>query len=175
MPWTRCGGGSRHRPRATEFPRLPLQPAETSRSRPQPARSSWLLLVCHAVFVGRLDPSRPHLALGLALMLRAAGEDVCRMAILREGHMGRLVRRSARQDIDLAGDDPAAGDLDLAVADIAVDAAGGMDDQLLRGHELTLEDAADLGGFDLGLALEHADGRDLDCLAVGEHGFDPAL
>jgi len=80
-----------------------------------------------------------------------------------------------RQHIDLTRDDAAAGDLDLAVADIAADAAGGMNCQLVIDDQIALEMAADFGGVDLGLALEHAGGGDLDSAAVGQRRFDEAL
>src|SRR6266704_1129238 len=57
---------------------------------------------------------------------------------------------------NLAGDLAAFLDVQLAVADLAIDLAGGMDDELAAGDQFALEAAADFGDVDADLADEHA-------------------
>src|SRR5262249_25059259 len=71
--------------------------------------------------------------------------------------------------------DPAALDLDLAIADRADHATGGMDGQPLLDGDLALEATADLSRIDRNVTLEQAGLGNLDRAAVGEHGLDPAL
>src|SRR5882724_10675381 len=79
------------------------------------------------------------------------------------------------EQLDRARQDPAALDLDLAIADRADDPAGGMDGQPVLDGDLALEAAADLRRIDLDVALEEAGFGDLDRAAVGQYGLDPAF
>src|SRR5947209_19983328 len=90
----------------------------------------------------------------------------------RAGHLAEEVFTRLR--LDVAGNLPAAFDLDLAVADRAGDPAGGADQEALADDQIAFEAAAHLDVVDCRRPLEQPRFGDLDIVAVLQIGLDAA-
>src|SRR5690606_8470469 len=82
---------------------------------------------------------------------------------------------SIRESLYRPRDHPAALHFELAIADLAQNLAAGANGQTLTHHQIAVEAAGNIGGFNFGRAAEFAGTGNIHGAAIGQHSLDLAF